>query len=509
VFSSQSPLFPAFRFAAGNRKYYYNTVTRETSWTDPRGGAGTTDGEWKERSDPQTNKIYYFNTATRETSWTKPEGFKETEKKVAPAATSMKGDLDSVATNAGAASKLKKLNTAAIAEQKKETKKEKMKHKRQSIVEHGHTMEIYAKTHFNFNRKGLMKAETTTEKMLKWKADMIKTAMCKLPDDLSNEACQAYKNILSYMGDRKSKKEPIAHAKKLLEQCILLPDDLIDEVYVQLCKQSTGNPRPEGMHRCFELFVIFLSTIPPSKVFSPYLENYLATHLGGEDETLEKYANYCIDKLPRAMGLGRRAEVPTTSELECVRALKPVIHRISFLDGTFKSMAIESWTTTKDLEELIAEKLHINNPLPFALFEWSTEDEERVLEPTERILDLAATWSQIMDKERKKRGKNAAVEEFKLIYKVRLFLQTEEDDTQAIALMHIQAVHDVVDSRYPCSEQDNITLAALQIQVRLLYSSTTLLVYLSSTLLHYSEILYSEILLPTHACAPLFKPLSS
>merc|ERR1712167_381526 len=38
---------------------------------------------------------------------------------------------------------------------------------------------------------------------------------------------------------------------------------------------------------------------------------------------------------------------------------------------------------------------------------------------------------------------------------------------QAIALMHIQAVHDVVDSRYPCSEQDNITLAALQIQTEL------------------------------------------
>ena len=48
-------------------------------------------------------------------------------------------------------------------------------------------------------------------------------------------------------------------------------------------------------------------------------------------------------------------------------------------------------------------------------------------------------------------------------YKVRLFLNVPDDDNAAVEMMYIQATHDVVDARYPCSEQDSITLAALQV----------------------------------------------
>ena len=47
---------------------------------------------------------------------------------------------------------------------------------------------------------------------------------------------------------------------------------------------------------------------------------------------------------------------------------------------------------------------------------------------------------------------------------MRLFLDVPDDDHAAVEMMYIQATHDVVDARYPCSEQDSITLAALQVQ---------------------------------------------
>jgi hypothetical protein len=58
----------------------------------------------------------------------------------------------------------------------------------------------------------------------------------------------------------------------------------------------------------------------------------------------------------------------------------------------------------------------------------------------------------------------AEVEEFCFQYKIGLFYDIEDTDLAAIELLFIQATHDIVDSRYPCSEQDSITLAALQMQ---------------------------------------------
>ena len=55
-------------------------------------------------------------------------------------------------------------------------------------------------------------------------------------------------------------------------------------------------------------------------------------------------------------------------------------------------------------------------------------------------------------------------EEFCFQYKVGLFYDIEDTDLAAVELFYIQATHDIVDSRYPCSEQDSITLAALQMQ---------------------------------------------
>ena len=61
------------------------------------------------------------------------------------------------------------------------------------------TMEKYAQERFNLNRKGVLKGKTTVEKILNWKSDLIKTSLHQFPDDLSNEAVQAFKNVTGFM----------------------------------------------------------------------------------------------------------------------------------------------------------------------------------------------------------------------------------------------------------------------------------------------------------------------
>ena len=228
--------------------------------------------------------------------------------------------------------------------------------------------------------------------------------------------------------------------------------------------------------------------------------------------------------------------MPTKIELEALRRGGAVILRIFFLDGKYCTLRVDSWTTARETEDTIAKLLNIGCDKPFSLFEVSSGEEERVLDPDERVLDLVSFWQRTGLEDMAKAGKSkwvwivclcahvvcrgwtcdvryrelpihsyvytfiwpldmslaplawcnhplthldthpypfltltkyppgAVVEEFRFLYKVGLFYDVDDADTSAVELMYIQATHDIVDSRYPCSEQDAITLAALQMQ---------------------------------------------
>jgi hypothetical protein len=45
------------------------------------------------------------------------------------------------------------------------------------LVSEETTMERYAEDYFNLKRKGMMKSETSVDKILSWKKDLIKTSL--------------------------------------------------------------------------------------------------------------------------------------------------------------------------------------------------------------------------------------------------------------------------------------------------------------------------------------------
>jgi len=52
--------------APDGRKYYFNSVTKQTSWDKP-----IMNTEWKEATTAD-GKQYYYNAKTKETRWEKP-----------------------------------------------------------------------------------------------------------------------------------------------------------------------------------------------------------------------------------------------------------------------------------------------------------------------------------------------------------------------------------------------------------------------------------------------------
>ena len=140
--------------------------------------------------------------------------------------------------------------------------------------------------------------------------------------------------------------------------------------------------------------------------------------------------------------------------------------RVNFLDKKYIMVQTDSWMTADEFNKLVATKLGIADATPYAIFEVSSDDEERVLDPEERLLDLVSYWQRLAVEERKGKGKGAKIQEFQFVYKVRLFFDVQDSDHAGIEMMYLQASTDVVDARYPCTEQDSLTLAALQVQER-------------------------------------------
>ena len=63
-----------------------------------------------------------------------------------------------------------------------------------------------------------MGGKTTVAKILSWKADVIRTALLKMPTkELESTAIQCFRNITGFMGDRNTNKEDVSHADKLLK----------------------------------------------------------------------------------------------------------------------------------------------------------------------------------------------------------------------------------------------------------------------------------------------------
>ena len=141
----------------------------------------------------------------------------------------------------------------------------------------------FAETNYNFMRKGMLGFKTTTQKITSWKGgkDCIKTSLLNLNDkELVSEAVQCFRNITGWMGDRGSGKDPTSHCLKLLSNMLQSVDNLRNEIYCQLCKQTTNNnettnkDQPMSNILGWQLMVICVACFPPG----PLLKDYLSAH---------------------------------------------------------------------------------------------------------------------------------------------------------------------------------------------------------------------------------------
>jgi hypothetical protein len=458
--------------------------------------------DWKKEIDRRNGRVYYWNVNTRQTSYHKPAGFmspediaaegkkprrlsrgasndEETEAEVAISKAPMSknerqlmmirdrkqkhsrnksqgglgGDeaprkVVSDDDDAGGAISPPEASPPVVDE--KDAKDHSDDEPEISIHAEGIEFEL---TH---HRKGLLKRvfhlgkSHDRETMLSFKKSLIKKSLLKENRSKDALAIQCFKNIMSYMGDRKSVKADVQHARKLIKNALKTDRPMQDEIFLQICKQVTKHPKLSHCIKGWELMNIVLGCLPPSNVMRSYIES-LVNHSLQEsdvDEALKAQLKTVLERIPKITQAGPRREAPSAEEIKRFQTGVVNSLKIYILDGTFRSMEVDSFAQCKDVAQMMVHSLGIGYPQIFGLFELNRHGEERYLDPAQRVLDVLGNWDRIIKEHGIKHP-----EPFRMMFKADLVLKSSfpklHEDDDSLKMMYIQCIHDIGVQRYP------------------------------------------------------------
>ncbi|XP_039632510.1 rho GTPase-activating protein 39 [Polypterus senegalus] len=137
----------------------------------------------------------------------------------------------------------------------------------------------WASKNLNMHTQGIFRRRVSIANMLSWNRGSIKKPMLITNDrTVKKEACEMYKLVQIYMGDRQARLDHRHVALVIVTKCWTM-QGLRDELYVQLVRQTTDNLCFRSLAAGWELMAISLAFFSPSPKFRRYLEGYIQRHL--------------------------------------------------------------------------------------------------------------------------------------------------------------------------------------------------------------------------------------
>jgi len=158
--------------------------------------------------------------------------------------------------------------------------------------------------------------------MYKWNENIIHEPLTNMKDSVIGEvAVTMFKNVMAYMGDRPYA-SPDLLAQELIRNCLSQPA-LVDEVYCQVMKQLSDNPRPDSVRRGWGLMMLLLDSVPPNESVD-YVEYFVRTKANPPTEYVK-----CLHQTLHG---GRRNAPPTLEEMQHLAGGK-VSNRLGYAVG--------------------------------------------------------------------------------------------------------------------------------------------------------------------------------
>jgi hypothetical protein len=283
--------------------------------------------------------------------------------------------------------------------------------------------------------------------------DKLPKSITMLPKELSKRAKEIFQNLLGYMGDKQMPFAP------MLAQDVLRKGfdtkGLRDEIYCQIIKQLTNNPRPESVAKGWQLLCMCVATFPPSFDFEMYLMHFILERRDTGRGVVVSFAKYCLRTLEAMLSHGEGVGyVPQVEEIKAFAERPPVLATISLVDGAtlVTDLPVTPDTNVLKILEMCVQWTELSDTRvdSLGIFVYDLGDiSEKKGKPT-AFDDLERTPRPLRNddflgdvyitKARQKR-------DFKLIFKKKIFLPKENyrgDDPGFDRLLYLQAEDETI-----------------------------------------------------------------
>ena len=316
-------------------------------------------------------------------------------------------------------------------------------------------------------RKSCFK-KVTVESNLRWQKKEIDDPLLRMENEDDAEAAkQMFRNLLSYMGDRKSSKIPLLHARKYVKLVLIGNDILRDEAYLQIYKQLHDNRKTASIMRGWKLLAIISSCfVPKNKDIYNLMLHFLFYEVQNEkNQQIVNHIKYIFVRMIRMKGRERH-HVPCEEELGCIEKLIPIDLPVKFFTGNQTNVRVESYTTIRDLKVELMNRLDFNiqRAIYYSIYEICEKKsgtEERFIDDSEKVCDILSVWNNEMERDKKQ----GDISKFHFYLKLLIYYPFEKDDIDTLSVVYHQTVYDVISGKHPVDERKIINLAAYQLVI--------------------------------------------
>ncbi|XP_012225060.2 unconventional myosin-XV isoform X1 [Linepithema humile] len=202
--------------------------------------------------------------------------------------------------------------------------------------------------------------------LVKYSTIPIEQSLLRLDTDLSVLAVECFLCLMRYMGDQPLPPETseVKCVYTILMHCHK-HEQLRDEIYCQLMKQTTNNksPNPESCQRGWRIFSIIAAYFTCSEGLRPYLMKYLETAAYDKRRAYHGTAMVCLQNLRKTVKYGGRKNVPSVEEIMAISAGRNAKRQIYRLPGgTERVINTKCTTVVQDVIEEMCNVISVRNP---------------------------------------------------------------------------------------------------------------------------------------------------
>lgn len=179
-------------------------------------------------------------------------------------------------------------------------------------------LEGYAQQYFKNIKKGIFRRTVPIRERLKWSKEPLKEPLLKLNKKFEKNALNASKYILQFMNEKRGETFTESQIKAVEEILAigLKVNELRDEIYCQLCKQTTLNPDLDSLYNAWNLITCIVQYFPPTKDLEPWLFQYFDENEKIKDDFISKSIAFSKKKIISISRQGAVLRIPGPSEIE-------------------------------------------------------------------------------------------------------------------------------------------------------------------------------------------------